>query len=218
MSIWAARVCQSIRVKDSQALRIFAVIALLAAVFGGAQWVGSPALRLQASAAGSEPWRLITAHCVHLTIEHAALNLAVFALFVMILAELRRPFVLLSSGLVAAFCVDIGVLLFHPSVGWYVGFSGVLYGLLCAGALADLRRQPALGVVVLVGVLIKLAADSRFGPSPLTETIVGGPILSAAHVYGAMGGLLVGIGLVCKKRGTDDGRPKEVAVIGSKAG
>ncbi|MEM7674564.1 MAG: rhombosortase [Myxococcota bacterium] len=165
----------------------------LAALSGLAQWGGPMHLRLQTNVAGYEPWRLVTAHFVHLTPQHAGLNLAVFALFTVILAELRRPRLLLSCGLISALSVDAGVLALHAEVEWYVGFSGVLYGLLTAGALAELPHHRALGVVVLVGLLIKLTADFAWGTPATTEAFVGGPVLALAHVYGALGGALAGL-------------------------
>lgn len=149
--------------------------------------------RLVPSAALTEPWRLLTAHWVHLTAGHALLNLAAFTGFAFVLPDLGRTRPVLLLILAASFSVDLGVLLLHADLAWYVGFSGVLYGMAAGAAvLSTARRRPA-GPVILVGLAVKLAFDELYGTPAGTIAIVGGKVLSEAHLYGVSGGVLAGL-------------------------
>ncbi len=53
--------------------------------------------------------------------------------------DLRGWIVILVASTVA---VDLGFLVFEPQLEWYVGFSGVLHGLMAAGLCAWLWRTP----------------------------------------------------------------------------
>jgi rhomboid family GlyGly-CTERM serine protease len=135
-------------------------------------------------------WRLLTGHLVHLGFGHLWPNLAalviVAALFEGVLhnADWWR----VSFGSAAA--IDLGLYLLEPDVAWYVGLSGVLHGLVAAGALAlCLARQP-LGFVLAAGVCAKLSFEQFVGPVPFTAESVGGPVVVAAHLYGAAGGVI----------------------------
>jgi rhomboid family GlyGly-CTERM serine protease len=93
-------------------------------------------------------------------------------------------------SLVAAAAIDLGLYFFEPDVRWYVGLSGVLHGLVAAGALALLLQREMLGAVLAIGVGGKLAFEQLVGPVPFTAQSVGGPVVVAAHLWGAVGGLL----------------------------
>ena len=135
-------------------------------------------------------WRLISGHLVHLGFGHLWPNLAalviVGALFEGVLpnADWWR----VSFASVAA--IDLGLYLFEPGVAWYVGLSGVLHGFVAAGALALCLGRQALGFVLAAGLCGKLLFEQLAGPVPFTAASVGGPVVVAAHLYGAGGGLL----------------------------
>ncbi len=77
-----------------------------------------------------------------------------------------------------------------PPSHWYVGLSGVLHGFVAAGALALLLRRQMLGAALAIGLGGKLLFEQIVGPVPFTAESVGGPVVVAAHLYGAAGGLL----------------------------
>ena len=110
---------------------------------------------------------------------------------------LSRPAAVVALS--AAVAVDVGVVLLHPDVDWYVGLSGIVYGLIAGGAVLELRREPRLATLVLVGLGIKLLVDARYGTPASTEAFVGGSVLAEAHLYGALGGA-VAAGLIVGNR------------------
>jgi hypothetical protein len=68
--------------------------------------------------------------------------------------------------------------------------SGVLHGVVAAGALALMLRRQTLGTVLALGLGAKLIFEQVVGPVPFTAESVGGPVVVAAHLYGTVGGLL----------------------------
>jgi len=140
-----------------------------------------------------EGWRLFSGHLLHLGWVHLALNLAglglIVALFWQYWSTLKFVFVFLFS--LAA--VDVGLWWFSPEVGWYVGLSGILHGLLIAGAVFSFQRERAFSIAVMVIVIGKLAWEQITRTSAGTEKLIGGHVLFDAHLYGFTGGLIAAI-------------------------
>ncbi len=137
-----------------------------------------------------EVYRLVTGHLVHLGVGHFLLNAAGLLLVAF----------LVGSGLgVAGWCltiavsiaaIDVSFWIFNPELTWYVGLSGVLHGMLVAGALATHRERPVESAVVLALVAAKLLFEQFLGPLPGSEAGSGGDVVVDAHLYGAVGGLI----------------------------
>lgn len=150
-------------------------------------------LRWERHALGLEPWRLLSAHLVHLGWAHLALNLAGLALGWALFGAALRP---LGWAAVMAGCalgVSTGLLVFSPAVIWYAGLSGVLHGLLVAGALASLRAFPGVAGAVLVLVAVKIASEQLGSGDGGLERLIGAPVIIDAHLYGALAGLACGL-------------------------
>ncbi len=147
----------------------------------------------RALVAQGEVWRLVTASLVHLTWGHTVLNLSGLLLVWLLFGPALGQRVWLLTWLTSA--VLLGGLLFflHPEVQRYVGLSGVLHGLFVSGALADLPRDRRWSLVLLLAVAAKLAYEQILGPLPGSEASAGGPVLVEAHLYGALGGIPVGL-------------------------
>lgn len=169
----------------------------------------------RAALASGEVWRLITAHLVHLNTPHLLFNL----LGLWLLCELlwhELP-LLHGLGLLGSAAIGIGALLwwFHPELVWYAGLSGALHGLWAGCALAGLwpaspnsNDRPAMSrssgwsrlkmhwplsrCICLTGILLlaaKLAIEYRYGASPRAIQAIGSPVVTVAHLYGAMVGV-----------------------------
>jgi rhomboid family GlyGly-CTERM serine protease len=165
-----------------------AVLALGMVLLAGFPDGGRTGLRLEAGTWSQQPWRLWTGHLVHFSLNHAALNAATWLLFSALFPVLRTPAVLLASLFVVALGVDLGVLAGHRPA-WYVGFSGIVYGLAAVGVVLEWGRRGSMSWLVLVGLGIKLVSDAGFGTPASTERMIGGSVLSEAHVYGVVTGL-----------------------------
>lgn len=158
------------------------------------QLFGGAAIHLlrydRAALAAGEWWRLLTAHFVHLTFRHAALDLAglvlLWALFARDLSPARWAIVLLT----AALAIDCGLWFLDPGVVWYLGISGVLHGALAAGAFVRLRRGEVEGWLLAGLLLAKLVYEQIHGAMPFSGDM---RVIVDAHLYGTLGGLAAAI-------------------------
>jgi rhomboid family GlyGly-CTERM serine protease len=141
--------------------------------------------------ASGEWWRLITAHFVHLGLEHAALNALGLVLMWALFARDFRPtaWLLILAASIAA--IDIGLWLRDSTVHWYVGSSGVLHGIMAAGTLAHLRRRDLDGWILALFMIVKLSYEQWTGALPFTDG--GAMVVTNAHLYGAIGGTIVAL-------------------------
>jgi rhomboid family GlyGly-CTERM serine protease len=141
-----------------------------------------------------QAWRLLTAHLVHLGWGHLWPNLLALLLIGGLLEEFLKPVEWLAASFVTAVAIGVGLLVLDPAIQWYVGLSGVLHGLVACGAVTMLLAgHVRLGAVLVVGLALKLAWEQVYGGIPLTAASVGGPVVVAAHLYGAVSGALAGL-------------------------
>ena len=148
----------------------------------------------RAGLANGQVWRLITAHLVHLGWAHLWPNLLALILIGGLLEEFLSPFEWTVASLVTGFAISTGLYLFQPDTHWYVGLSGVLHGLVACGAVMMIRaRAVGLGVGLGLGLALKLLWEVIYGPVPLTAASVGGAVVVAAHLYGAIAGAVAGL-------------------------
>lgn len=147
----------------------------------------------RAAVAGGEIWRLVTGHLVHLSWGHTWLNLVALLLMTVLLDDLMRARDWVVAFVLAASAIDAGLFFLEPDVSWYVGLSGSLHGVMVVGAIAMLRETSTMAVILLVGIICKLAWEQWLGPIPFSESTSGGAVLVDAHLLGAIGGLLASI-------------------------
>lgn len=164
-------------------------LAMIQAIPDAAAW-----LRYDRSAIGAGAvWRLLTANFIHLGWEHLVLNcaglLAIGWLFV-------EDYSLADWLLILIFCSlasSVGLYLLNPEIVWCVGLSGALHGLFVAGAIAWVVVGAGLGWGLLAGVSAKLAYEQLVGSMPFSEGVIGGSVVTDAHLWGAIGGLVVAV-------------------------
>jgi rhomboid family GlyGly-CTERM serine protease len=171
----------------SAILVIFGVCSLLAA--GGDELRDLGRYQRDAIENG-EYWRLVSGHLVHLGFGHLWPNLAALVVIGALFEGVYRNGDWWRASVASAAAIDLGLYLLDPGVLWYVGLSGVLHGFVAAGALALLLRREMLGAALAIGLGGKLLFEQIVGPVPFTAESVGGPVVVAAHLYGAAGGLL----------------------------
>jgi rhomboid family GlyGly-CTERM serine protease len=143
-------------------------------------------------------WRVLTGQFVHLDPLHALANAAGA---VMIWALVGQAYGTLGWSMVLAVSVlstAAGLWWLSPAIDWYVGASGFLHGLLTAGALRLLAQREPLARVVLAIIVVKLAWEQWSGP--LAGAAADTPVVTAAHLYGALGGALAGAMAILRPR------------------
>jgi rhomboid family GlyGly-CTERM serine protease len=140
----------------------------------------------RAGLAAGQWWRLLTAHLVHLDLEHAALNSLGLVLMWALFARDYRPRQWILITLTAMAAIDAGLWLRDSTVAWYVGSSGALHGVMAAGTLAHLRRRDLDGWILAAFIIVKLSYEQMTGALPFSES--GAGVVVDAHLYGALGG------------------------------
>lgn len=143
--------------------------------------------------ATGEWWRLLTAHFVHLNLEHAVLNSLGFALLWALFMRDYTPRQWAMIVLASLVAIDAGLWFREPGVVWYVGASGVLHGAMAAGAWAHLRRGEFDGWILATFLVGKVIYEQFAGAMPFSTGL--GPVVVSAHFYGALGGLAASLAL-----------------------
>jgi len=154
-----------------------------------------PALRFERGAVlAGEAWRLVTGHLVHADLAHLGWNLLGLLIVTLLFARDYTGRQWLAILLCSTASTDLGFLLLEPQLEWYIGFSGVLHGLMAAGLVAWLRTtRDAITWIVTALFAAKLAWEHLVGPLPFTAESLSMPVVHEAHTYGAIGGLLAGL-------------------------
>ncbi|MGI9222229.1 MAG: rhombosortase [Woeseiaceae bacterium] len=165
-------------------------IALLIALTGEA---GRELFRYDRDAIGSgELWRLISGHAAHLGWSHFAMNaIGILLIFYLVGDRFSKLAWLLISVLIVL-GIDIGFWILEPQLIWYVGLSGLLHGYLAAGVAAELPKLQTEDWLIAGFLIVKLAYEQIFGAIPGSADTAGGNVVVAAHLYGAIAGLVVG--------------------------
>jgi rhomboid family GlyGly-CTERM serine protease len=138
-----------------------------------------------------EYWRLATAHLVHLDLRHLLMNLTGLAALWTLFGRERSVAQWLAIGLGSAAAIDAGLWWGAPAVLWYVGLSGVLHGVWAAAGIALWRHSHRDTTVTLAVLGVKLLMEQHYGPLSAVVTADAMPVVTLAHVYGALGGLTV---------------------------
>jgi len=143
---------------------------------------------------GSECWRVLTAHFMHLNEHHALMNAAGLGM----LGYYFRHDLSLRSWLglmvVSSLTISLGLWLWQPQLIGYVGLSGVLHALLYAGLVRTWKEMPWINSLVLALLLGRLVWEHSpaYDPNYL-QAWIHAPVAPAAHFYGAMTGLAWGL-------------------------
>jgi rhomboid family GlyGly-CTERM serine protease len=147
----------------------------------------------RAAIAEGEFWRIITGHLAHLGWNHLVMNVAGLWLVTYVFAPAGKPWLWTTGMLATAMLTSAGLYFFNPQLSFYVGLSGVLYGIIVIGALRWIQEGDWMGLLVLVIVAAKIGWEQTFGALPLSQQMAGGPVAVDAHLCGALGGLVIAL-------------------------
>jgi rhomboid family GlyGly-CTERM serine protease len=139
--------------------------------------------------ANGQLWRLFTGHFVHLGIAHALLNSTGAILLAFFLSRdisVRDWWVI---TLTAPFVISAGLWLKQPQLISYVGFSGVLHGLLYFGVIRLLPVMPWLAGSVLLLLVSRQVWEQTSAYNPYyLQDFIHGRVMPDAHLWGAVTG------------------------------
>ncbi len=137
-------------------------------------------------------WRLLSAHLVHSNYIHLLLNMLALALVLILFENLLRVRDWLYLIVISAVLQSIGFYVLLPQVTAYVGLSGVLHTLYVVGALRLLQQpnERIFATILLCLVTLKLLTERLGQGISVTEQMIGGHVLTEAHLFGAIIGLM----------------------------
>ncbi len=165
---------------------------MMVAVFLSGAGVADALMYHRPSVLGGEWWRLLTGHWVHRSGYHLALNLAGLVLVWHLFGEFLQGRHWLVLTFLVALGQSVSLMFVYPDILWFEGLSGLLHGLLAAGAVIAFSRAPVVSGLVLAVLAFKLAAEAWFGGSAQMEALLGQPILIESHWCGAIAGSIGG--------------------------
>jgi len=159
------------------------------------QLIGPEYLRFQSDWPQSgQAWRLLTGHWVHVGWEHLLLNTVGLGICVS-LANPRwsvRRWLALSVGI--GLGISILFTLLNPELQWYVGFSGVLFGLYFLAAQALYARDRLVAVLMGGAIVVKVLIEQFTSWDLDSSALIGAPVIVDAHLYGLV--IAIAIALV----------------------
>lgn len=139
-------------------------------------------------------WRLFTGHFVHLNAAHALLNGTGTLLLAFFLA---RDIPARDWGVVtvlAPLVISLGLWWRQPGMMAYVGFSGVLHGLLYLGVIRLLPVMPWLAGTVLLMLVGRQVWEQTPAYDPhYLQALIHGRVMPDAHLFGALTGAAWGV-------------------------
>jgi len=138
-------------------------------------------------------WRLLTAHWIHLSHQHLALNLGALVLMLVVLGRLLTPASLLLSTLLGALAVGLCLYSLSPDLYWYAGLSGVVSSIWGTAATRGARCGSWLGWAALLLLLTRILWEQLTGATPSIAIFIGGAVIVDAHLYGGLAGGLLGV-------------------------
>jgi len=156
----------------------------------GLQVLGKPLLRYQNDVISTlEFWRLFTGHWVHLNWTHWLLNNLGFILLAALTKVNWRLSFWIKLILIHSLFISLMLLLLNPQLHWYVGFSGLLYGLYIVAAWLSYNKDKFISIMIMALVFIKIGLEQLFGSEVSTQALLGAPVVVDAHAYGLLCGI-----------------------------
>lgn len=145
----------------------------------------------------SEPWRLFTAHFVHLSFLHALLNGIALLLLDRLFADRLRPRELFGMLAVTPVLISLAFWLLLPELQWYRGLSGVLHAIYFAGCVLWLAQAAGrarwLPIAALLGGTAKVLFEQPWDASFPVHEVLRVAVVPQAHLVGAIIGAATGL-------------------------
>lgn len=178
-------------------LLILSLIVLLGQIIGKEYFYFDRQLLVQ-----GQYWRLLTAHLVHSNNIHLLLNVCALALVLMLFDKLLTVRAYITLIVLSACVQSIAFYYLLPNVETYVGLSGVLHTLYVAATIQLLAqtKERVMASVLLMLVTLKLLTENLGQGISVSQAMINSRVLVEAHLYGAMIGVLAGLGLVLLKK------------------
>jgi rhomboid family GlyGly-CTERM serine protease len=140
-----------------------------------------------------EYWRLLTAHWVHVNWRHLMLN----GVGLVLVMGIASPRWMIRQWLVYNLILALGIsLLFwlrNPQLGWYAGYSGVLFGLYLLAAIDLFAGEKIVALLLAAAISIKVILEQTSDLQLNSSEFIDSPVIIDAHLYGLLIGLSIAL-------------------------
>lgn len=139
-------------------------------------------------------WRLYSGQLGHLGLNHLLLNMTGLFIFWLLFFRTAATSTWLLVIAISMTSIGLGLLWLNPEIEWYLGFSGILHALFFSALIFELKlgRYPTTFPLLLL-LLAKLVWEQFSGAPPGSSELIGGNVVTEAHLYGAISGALIGL-------------------------
>ena len=179
---------------NSRSIPGWIFIAAMLAIMAVLQFLDIRDLRYQANWwAEGEYWRGYTAHWVHANWQHLLLNAIGLTLCMSIVSPTWSIWRWVAYHLYLPLGISILFTLRNPELNWYVGYSGVLFGIYLLAAIDLYPRDKTIARLLGAAIVIKVVLEQS-GETTLTSgKLIGIPVVIDAHLYGLLLGLSIAL-------------------------
>lgn len=140
-----------------------------------------------------EYWRGFSAHWVHANWQHLLLNATGLILCMTIASPIWSSWRWLAYHLYLALGISILFSLRNPDLQWYVGYSGVLFGIYLLAALDLYARDKTIALLLGAAIVAKVVLEQLTDISITSGDLIGIPVVIDAHLYGLFLGLSIAL-------------------------
>lgn len=142
-----------------------------------------------------EIWRLWSGQFVHTNYIHLTMNIVGFiTLLILYSEELFKPKLIIQIFYIST-CIGLWLYFFSPEVRWYLGLSGIIYGLFVVASLqAIIQKDALLGYPLFIAITVKITWENVDNSINNTSaSLINSPIATDAHLYGYIAALTLTI-------------------------
>ena len=153
-------------------------------------------------------WRIFTGQFIHLNFHHTLLNVLGYFLVCTLFRQELNPAKEAFGLVVSLLGVGLGIYYFSPELDGYYGLSGAINGLLVFALILASQTNKFMPITLAIGLTVKLCHEQFYPQSDrFIEQFIGGTVAFDSHLYGAVTGLLLGIGYFCLNKNQQNQLP-----------
>lgn len=133
-----------------------------------------------------EYWRSLSAHWVHANWPHFLLNATGLVLCITIASPKWSNWRWTAYNLYLAFGISALFTLRNPELGWYVGYSGILFGIYFLAAIDLYTRDKTIALLLGAAIVIKVVLEQTSEIRITSADLIKVPVIIDAHLYGLL--------------------------------
>jgi rhomboid family GlyGly-CTERM serine protease len=138
-------------------------------------------------------WRGFSAHWIHANWQHLLLNATGLVLCMGIAAPRWQIWRWFAYNFYLALGISALFTLRNPELNWYVGYSGILFGIYFLAAVDLFRRDKTVALLLGTAIVVKVVLEQSTDIRITSDELIGMPVIIDAHLYGLFLGLTIAL-------------------------